>query len=126
MKRSWFGMALLLVLLGASLLVTWAMGEIHEPVARDLITAGEYALAGDWLQAGRLLRQAGDFWEEKQKLRACFADHEPMEELDACFAQLEIYFRMKEETAFAAVCGETARRVRAMGEAHGLKWENLF
>ena len=126
MKRSWFGFGLLVVLLGAGLLVTWAMERIHEPVARDLITAGEYALAGDWAEAERLSRQAEKSWEKNELLRACFADHGPMEENDACFAQLEIYCRMKEETAFAAACGETARKAEAMGEAHGLKWENVF
>jgi hypothetical protein len=55
-----------------------------------------------------------------------FGVHKHMEEIDACFAQLEVYCRMKEETAFAAACGETARKVEAMGEAHGLKWENFF
>ena len=126
MKRSWFGLGLLVVLLGAGLLVTWGMDRIHTPVARDLITAGEYALAGDWEQAEQLSRKAKECWEKNEKLRACFADHEPMEEIDACFAQLEIYCRMKEETAFAAACGETARKAEAMGEAHGLKWENVF
>ena len=126
MKRSWFGLGLLAVLLAGGLLVTWAMERIHEPVARDLITAGEYALAGDWEQARQLSRQAKEAWEKHEKLRACFADHEPMEEIDACFARLEVFCRMKEAAAFAAACGETARKAEAMGEAHGLKWETIF
>lgn len=126
MKRSWMGLGLLLILLGIALLVTWAMAEIHEPIARDLITAGEYALAGNWEQAEDLSRQAEEIWEKNRVFRACFADHNPMEEIDACFAQLKIYARMREETAFAASCGEIARKAKAMGEAHGLKWENLL
>lgn len=126
MKRCWFGFGLLVVLLLSGLLVTWLMDRIHTPISQDLITAGEYALAGDWEQAEQLSRQARKNWEKNEMLRACFADHEPMEEIDACFAQLEIYCRMREETAFAAACGETARKADAMGEAHGLKWENVF
>lgn len=126
MKRSWLGFGLLLVMLVISLLVTWAMAEIHDPIARDLITAGEYALAGDWAEAEQLSRQAEDAWEKHMLFRSCFADHNPMEEIDACFAQLEIYARMREETAFAAECGEIARKAKAMGEAHGLKWENVL
>lgn len=126
MKRSWFGLALLLLLLAAGLLVTWAMAQIHDPIARDLITAGEYALAGDWGQADALSQKAKAIWDDNRGFRACFADHSPMEEIDACFAQLEIYSRMREETAFAASCGEIARKAAAMGEAHGLKWENIF
>ena len=126
MKRSWFGLVLLLVLLASGLLGARGMERIHEPVARDLITAGEYALRGDWEQAESYARRARDCWEEHEILRACFADHGPMEEVDACFAMLEIYCRMKEETAFAAACGETARKAQAMGQAHGLRLENLF
>ena len=126
MKRSWFGFGLLVVLLALGLMSTWAMDRIHTPVARDLIAAGESALTENWEEAERLSRQAKAVWDKYEKLRACFADHGPMEEIDACFAQLEIYCRMKEETAFAAACGETARKAEAMGEAHGLKWENVF
>ena len=126
MKRSWLGLGMLLVLLAGGLLVTWAMGAVHDPIARDLTAAGEAALTADWDRAGVLLQRAGDAWEKHEFLRACFADHGPMEEIDACFAQLEIYGRMKEETAFAAACGETARKVTAMGEAHKLIWQNFF
>lgn len=126
MKRSWIGAGLLLVLLAAGLLVTWAMAEIHDPIARDLITAGEYALSGDWAQAEALSQKAAENWEKHALFRACFADHTPMEEIDACFAELKVYGRMKEETAFAAACGEIAGKAKAMGDAHGLIWENLF
>ena len=126
MKRSWIGLGLLLILLAASLLVTWGMDRIHDPVERNLTTAGEYALAGDWESAEELAMEALEIWERNRTFRACFADHGPVEEVDACFAQLKVYLRLKEETDFAAACGETARKARAMGEAHGLRWENLF
>lgn len=126
MKRSWMGAGLLLVLLIGGLLVTYFMAKIHDPIARDLKASGEQALSGNWAQAEELSRKAARSWEETELFRACFADHGPMEEIDACFAQLEIYLRMKEETAFAAACAETARKAEAMGEAHGLVWENIF
>lgn len=126
MKRSWIGAGLLMLLLSAGLLVTYFMQQIHEPIARDLNAAGECAMTGDWDRAEQLYRQASDFWEQTGTFRACFADHEPMEEVDACFAQGAVYLRMKEETAFAAACGETAKKAQAMGDAHSLVWENLF
>ncbi len=126
MKRSWIGGAVLLLLLLGSLLVSCCMIRVHEPIARDLITAGEYALAGDWARALPLSRQAEENWEAREVLRACFADHNPMEEVDACFAQLEVFGRMQEETAFAAACAETAKKVAAMAEAHRLMWNTFF
>lgn len=126
MKRSWIGAGLLLALLITACLSGRAMVRIHEPIARDLAAAGEAALGGNWEQALLLSRQAGDNWEEKEVFRACFADHNPTEEIDGCFAQLEIYGRMKEETAFAAACAETARKVEAIGEAHKLLLHNFL
>ena len=126
MRRSWMGAGLLVLLLAGGLLVTFFMGKIHDPIARDLTTAGEFALAGDWEQAEVLFQKAEDSWEETALMRACFADHNPMEEIDACFGQLKIYLWMKEETAFAAACAETARKAKAMGDAHGLVWENVL
>lgn len=126
MKRSWMGAGLLVVLLAVGLLATYFMGRIHTPIAQDLTTAGEYALVGDWKQAETLFQKAENRWEAAALLRSCFADHNPMEEIDACFGQLEIYLRMKEETAFAAACAETARKAKAMGDAHGLVWENVL
>ena len=126
MKRSWMGAGLLVLLLAVGLLVTYGMGTIHAPISRDLTTAGEYALAGDWDQAEILFQKAEDGWEKTALMRSCFADHNPMEEIDACFGQLEIYLRMKEETAFAAACAETAQKTKAMGDAHGLVWENVL
>ena len=126
MKRSWIGLGLLVLLLAAGVLVTWAMGRIHDPIARDLSSAGAQALTGNWIQAEQLFRKASDSWEKYDLFRSCFADHNPTEEIAACFAQLEIYGRMKEETAFAAACGETAQKVKAVGEAHKLIWQNFF
>ena len=126
MKRSWIGAGMLGVLLALGLLSARTMVSIHEPISRDLTTAGEYALTENWEQALAFSRQAAQSWEQTEIFRACFADHNPTEEIDACFAQLEIYGRMKEETAFAAACGETARKISAVGEAHKLIWQNFL
>lgn len=116
----------MLLLLIGSLLVTHFMIRVHDPIARDLAAAEEFALAGDWDRALPLSRQAAARWEETETFRACFADHNPMEEVDACFALMQVYGRRKEKTAFAAVCAETAKKVTAMSEAHKLMWNTFF
>lgn len=126
MKRSWMGAGLLVLLLAAGLAVTWRMTRIHDPIDVSLTAAGEAALAGDWEAAEFLCAGADRFWQETRVFRACFADHEPMEEVEAAFAQLKIFLRTQEATAFAAACGETAKKAKAMGEAHALAWENFF
>ena len=41
MKRCWFGLGLLVVILAISLGVTWGMVKIHEPIAADLRQAAQ-------------------------------------------------------------------------------------
>lgn len=126
MKRSWMGAGLLVLLLAGGLLVTFWMDRIHRPLAEELVCAGEAALAENWALADSLCLRAEEAWKQTRFLRACFADHGPMEEVEADFAQLEIFLRCREATAFAAACAETAQKVRAIGEAHSLVWENLL
>lgn len=126
MKRSWMGAGLLLLLLVCSLLVTRRMARIHQPITASLTAAGEAALSGNWNRAQWLCAGAEQFWQEKALFRACFADHNPTEEVESAFAQLKIYLRKQEATAFAAACGETAQKAKAIGDAHSLCWKNFF
>lgn len=126
MKRSWIGFALLLVLLGGSLAVTWVMDAIHDPIAEDLEQAAECALLGDWVNAAIFSQRAEKNWEEWEHFRGCFADHTPIEEIDGFFATVEVYCAAQEDVAFAAACAETAEKVEAVGDAHGLFWWNVL
>ena len=126
MKRSWIGLALLLVLLAAALLATWAMTRIHEPIETDLKQAAAYAVQGDWVNADLFFCRAKETWEKWDHFRACFADHTPMEEVDAEFAMLEMYCLTRENAAFAAGCRELAKKAADIGEAHGLVWWNVL
>ena len=126
MKQSWLGAVLLVLLLVAGLTVTERMAKIHDPIAASLTAAGEAALADDWEKAVFLCAGAERFWQDNRFFRACFADHEPMEEVEDSFAQLKIFLRTREATAFAATCADTAQKAKAMGDAHGLSWENFF
>lgn len=126
MKRSWIGFALLLVLLAVSILSTWAMVRIHDPIEADLKQAAECAMLGDWEEAVSYSRSAQDRWEKWAHFRACFADHSPVEEIDADFAAMEVYRYDRDEAAFTAACCALARQVAAVGEAHELVWWNVL
>ena len=54
------------------------------------------------------------------------ADHGPLEEIDSLFAQVQIYADTGKTADFAAYCTRLAKLVTAVGEAHGLTWQNLL
>ena len=126
MKRCWFGAGLLIVLLAASLSVTWGMDKIHEPIAADLNQAAECAELGDWRNAENFSRRAGEDWNKWEDCRACCADHTPAEEVGAELAAMDTARQERETTDFAASCARAAKMVQAVGDAHALCWWNLL
>lgn len=126
MKRSWIGFFLLLVLLGAGILATWSMAEIHEPIGEELQLAAEGSLENNWGKAAFHTVRARKEWEKWNLLRATLTDHDPTEEIDALFAALEVYGSCREEMAFAALCRELAKKIEAIGDAHSLVWKNIL
>ena len=125
MKRCWFGLGLLIVLLALSILATAWMTRVHDDIDRDLRLAAQYALEGDWQTADRHFLQAKRSWKTWEHLRASLADHTPVEDAEGLFAQLDIYCK-EEDAHFAAVCQELARKVEAIGQAHGLNAWNIL
>ena len=126
MKRCWFGLGLLILMLVGGLLVTRTMGGSHSRLAHQLEAVQESALAEDWDTAQALFQNAKAIWLDRWHFSAAFSDHEPMEEIDGLFAQAEVYLRCREKEALAATCGELAQMANAMGEAHALNWWNLL
>lgn len=126
MKRCWFGVGLLAVLLAVSLGVTWGMGRIHRPIAAELNQAAECAELGDWANAEAFSRRAEESWEKWEHFRACFADHTPTEEVGAELAAMAQNRQERETAEFAASCARAAKMVQAVGDAHGLYWWNLL
>lgn len=126
MKRCWFGLGLLIVLLAGSIFVTWHMGRSHEPMAEAVTQAAERALTGDWGNAEALAGKARASWEKNWGISAAFADHEPMEEINGLFAQLEVYAASRDSLGYAAVCAQLRTALEAMGDAHGFVWWNLL
>lgn len=122
MKRSWFGLGLLLVLLAVSLLVTWGMTAIHTPVEGQLHRAEAAAVEDKWEQARAAASQAEAGWNRWRCFRGCFADHTPVEEIDARFARL----RSCTEEEFPALAAETAKMVSTIADAHALNLWNFF
>lgn len=126
MKRSKFGLGLLLILLALGILSTWAMGKSTDPITETVRQAGEAGLRSDWAVAEEKIGEAKAQWEKRYPLCASLTDHEPMEEINSLFAQLAVYGESRDARNFAAVCALLAENIEAMGEAHNLKWWNLL
>lgn len=126
MKRSWIGLGILLVLLGASVVTAWAVNRIQQPIAQELAQAAEEAREENWEGVRTSLAAAKNRWDRWRKWVACVADHTPMEELNGLLVQLEQYAFAGEKTELAALCAEAATRALAIAQAHGLSWWSFW
>ena len=126
MKRCWFGLGLLVVVLVLSILGSLFMTRIYENVEDDLNQAAQCALEGDWEAADRCFLRAKRTWKAWERLRASLADHTPVEEADANFAATQVYGYTRQDVSFAACCLQLARQVAAVGDAHEFVWWNIL
>lgn len=126
MKRSWFGLGLLLALLLTAVLATAVMTRIHEEIAADLDLAAQRAMEGSWEEADQLFLRAKRTWKRWERLRASLADHTPVEEVDADFAAAQVYGVTRQDVVFASACLQLARQVAAVGETHEFVWWNIL
>lgn len=126
MKRVWFGVLLLVVLLVGSFAVTGCMCRTHSAISQELHVASALLLDNSYEKASQNIEKARNQWQKSWHFSATFADHDPMEEIDSMFAELGVYLRTENAEASAALCAELARAVEAMGDAHEPSWWNLL
>jgi len=126
MKRWYFGMGLLAVLLLGSLPVTRNMTDGMEQVSNSLTAAANNALVGNWEVVESLTESASSRWEENRSFTTAFADHSPLEDIEADLAQLKIYLRARDQEAYAATAARLAKKMEAVGQAHTLSWQNIL
>ena len=126
MKRCWFGLGLLVVLLGVSLAVSWGMDVVHRPIAGELRRAAICAQAEASEQAQAEFRKAQTAWEKWAHFRGCFADHTPTEAVDQELAAARWAGALAQWPEFAAACARAAKMVEAIGAAHACNWWNLL
>ena len=124
--RELAGMSLLIVLLAAGLLISRILGRQQDILAKQLEDCAWMALSGQWSDARETAENARRQWEKSWNLRAAFGDHTPMEEVDDLFARLRISAAAGDRTEFARDCAALAGRIRAVGNAQRLSWQNVL
>ena len=124
--RELTGIVLLVLLLVAGLLISRYMGHRQEKIAGLLEDSAWMALSGQWSDARKTGEEARQQWEAQWDLRAVLGDHTPMEEIDDLFARMRISAAAGERADFARDCAALAGRIRAVGNAQRLSWQNVL
>ena len=126
MKRTLFGMGLLLALLVLCLAIGRSAERICLPAADWAARASEACVRGDRFRAERYLSQADSLWQENRRLVALWADHTPMEQAEVLIRQAGAFLRAGAPGEAASVCAGLSKLLRSIAEAQQLSWQNLL
>lgn len=118
MKRLWFGVGLLTVILVLGILLSGVMERSNKECSALLYRAAESVLTEDWENAGSLLSASREKWQKNWAVTASLADHQPMDEIDALFAELEIYRACQDAANFGGSSAHLASLLEAMSHSH--------
>ena len=126
MKRFWFGIAFLILLLGLGIWQTAGLSGIHRSLSQTLADAALAAQMQDWETADALSEKAKQQWDRCRNLTASFADHEPMEEAEQLFAELGICKTFSLGENYAVVCSDLSQICKAISESFQISWWNVL
>ena len=126
MKRIAVGAALLLLILAGGILSAGNQIRYHKKVAGLLEQAAQQAMAGELPGAKETALDARGVWERGWSLAAVFTDHNSLEQINEGFVRLDVYGEAGDLLAFGAICADLAGQVRALGDAHGVRWWNFL
>jgi hypothetical protein len=121
MKRTWFGLFLLAVLLASGIFVTAGMYRICTPICRQLEQA-----ARTTENAQELCTAAHSRWQQYHDLTASITDHEPMEEVEQLLSRLRLFQKARLGVDFADTCQLLQQLCKAIDESHSLHWWSLL
>ena len=125
MTRLWIGVGLMVILLFGGIALWLGIVPFHENLAKELDTAAELAVAGNWEQAQNTAFSARDRWQRHQNRIAAVTDHEPMEQMEALFQKLSM-LDSDRAVDFACICVQLAQTAQAIGETQALKWWGIL
>lgn len=126
MKRIWFGVGLMVLLLILGIGSSTLLQRTQQTQIERLDAAARLAAEGDWAAARALLAEAKHEWDKKQLLLAALTPHETIDHMEGLFAQLEVFSEARSAAAFSSTCVYLARQLEALGGSHSLSAENFF
>ncbi len=115
MRRCWFGLGVLVLILVLGLLSGWYFSKICTAAGEALILAAESEAPEE------LIAQAARRWQDHRLLAAVLCNHTALDSIQDHFALLD-----PNGADFREHCLLLAAKFQALGQSQKLTWENLL
>ncbi len=126
MKYFWFPIALLALLLAATLWAGAAVRDTVEPWCAALTSASDAARRGDWDAAERALHTVETAWERTSALYHTFIEHDELDDAEELLTRARSALSARDGAAFAAETGALITQLRVIAEMQGLSVQNVL
>ena len=126
MKRGFFGIFLLLLLLFGGLSQGRSARRDLKPIADTMMLAGQAALEENWEQTAALTEKARAAWESCISKFSCLAPQQSVREISALYEEVEIFLKAEEGGHCSAACSMLKNQLLALLEDQALNLQNLL
>ena len=126
MKRLWIAAALLLLLLGASLLNGWYAQKLTSGMRQQLELAQALSLRGDWGQAETLTRQAYSQWQGHHSYFHILMRHSDTDQVLRAFRSVMEYLKLQEPDQYNAANADLMAQLELLAEMEQASLTNVF
>lgn len=119
----------LVILLLLPLLGLWsglAIEQAGQEATELLAQARQAQGLGQVPRAEKLVEQARQAWQRRERLAACLWDHRELEEITLDFWALEDLAQQQERQEFGRVCLELSQRIRCLCQEQWPLFDNIF
>jgi len=126
MKRLWISVAILFVMLGATLGNSWYLNNLIFGFSQNLTSAHQLASRDDWASARQITGQVTDHWQEHDFYLHVMLPHRDIDDIHLTFQEVEEYLELEEADQYNAANAKLIAQLGLLAEMEQLNLKNIL
>ena len=126
MKRLWIAVAILLVMLGSTLVNSRYIDRTVSDFVEQLTAAHKQAASDNWEHAAQLTRQVVDHWQHHDFYFHVMLPHQDIDDIHMTFREVEQYLELEEADQYNAANAKLITQLELLAEMEQLNLKNIL
>jgi len=126
MKRLWISVAILLVMLGATLGNSWYLNNLISDFSHKLTSAHQLTSRDNWESARQLTEQVAGHWQEHDFYLHVMLPHRDIDDIHLTFQEVEEYLELEEADQYNAANAKLIAQLGLLAEMEQLNLKNIL
>ena len=126
MKRLWISVAILLVMLGATLGNSWYLNNLISGFTQELTSAHHLAAQNQWASARETTQGVSEHWQKHDFYLHVMLPHRDIDDIHLTFQEVEEYLELKESDQYNAANAKLIAQLGLLAEMEQLNLKNIL